>query len=73
MRYVLSCMRCEFSADATDLRGLGSQLITHALSCHGDPLLALEGKQDEGGCMAEELGKTNTAGNRDASQVPLCA
>ena len=42
MRYVVSCQRCEFIADASDLRSLGLQLNTHASSCAHDPTLMME-------------------------------
>lgn len=48
MRYIFSCKLCEFSGDATDLHGLGSQINTHASSCHGDLVVMLEGKQNLG-------------------------
>ena len=41
MRYVVSCQRCKFWADATDIRGLGLQVNAHALTCNLDPLLVL--------------------------------
>jgi hypothetical protein len=33
MRYVVSCQRCQFIADANDIRGFGLQLNTHAWNC----------------------------------------
>lgn len=33
MRYVVSCPRCQFIADANDIRGFGLQLNTHAWNC----------------------------------------
>ncbi len=41
MRYVVSCERCKFLADATDIRGLGSQMNVHASTCNLAPLLVL--------------------------------
>jgi len=51
MRYVVSCQRCEFIAEANDLRSLGSQLITHASNCAHDPMLLIE--KEEGGVTAD--------------------
>lgn len=47
IRYVLSCKQCAFSADATDLRSLGSQLNTHGSDCGRDPVLVLDAEQDQ--------------------------
>lgn len=47
MRYVFSCRRCEFIAYASDLRSLGSQLNTHALSCAHDPMLMMENEEGD--------------------------
>jgi len=47
MRYVVSCQRCEFIADASDLRSLGSQLNTHASNCAHDPVLVIEKEAGE--------------------------
>ena len=51
MRYVVSCQRCEFTAEANDLRSLGAQLITHASNCAHDPVLLIE--KEEGGVTAD--------------------
>lgn len=42
MLYVLSCGLCEFSAEATDIRGFGLQLIKHGSRCDGDPVVVLQ-------------------------------
>lgn len=47
MRYVVSCQRCEFIADASDLRSLGLQLNTHASNCAHDPVLLIEKEEGE--------------------------
>ena len=47
MRYVVSCQWCEFIADASDLRSLGSQLNTHASNCADDPVLVIEKEEGE--------------------------
>ena len=54
MRYVVSCQRCEFIADASDLRSLGSQLNTHASNCAHDPVLLIE--KEEGEVTADPSG-----------------
>ena len=54
MRYVVSCQRCEFIAEANDLRSLGSQLITHASNCADDPVLLIE--KEEGEVTADPTG-----------------
>jgi hypothetical protein len=41
VRYVISCEQCRFRADATEIRGLGSQLIAHASICHTAPSLVI--------------------------------
>jgi hypothetical protein len=48
MLYVLSCGLCEFSAEATDIRGFGLQLITHGSRCDGDPVVVLADCDREG-------------------------
>ena len=50
--YVLSCGLCEFSAEATDIRGFGLQLIKHGSRCDGDLVVVLadcdrEGRSEE--------------------------
>ena len=62
MRYVVSCQRCEFSADANDIRGLGSQLNIHASDCPDDPLLVIEGG---------ELGDSEVESRQDCSEMLL--
>ena len=47
MRYVVSCQRCEFIADASDLRSLGSQLNAHASNCVHDTVLVIEQEAGE--------------------------
>ena len=47
MRYVVSCQRCEFIADASDLRSLGLQLNTHASNCADDPVLLIAKEEGE--------------------------
>jgi len=47
MRYVVSCQRCEFIADASDLRSLGLQLNAHASNCAHDPMLLIEKEEGE--------------------------
>jgi hypothetical protein len=47
MRYVVSCQRCHFMADANDIRGVGSQLNIHASNCADDPVLVIEGGEPE--------------------------
>ena len=59
MRYVVSCQRCEFIAEANDLRSLGLQLITHGSNCAHDPVLLIE--QEEGEVTA------------DPSEADVCA
>ena len=47
MQYFVSCQRCEFIADASDLRSLGLQLNTHASNCAHDPVLLIEKEEGE--------------------------
>ena len=47
MRYILSCQRCQFRADANNLRDLGAQLNTHSSSCDDDSAVLIEGEQDQ--------------------------
>ena len=47
MRYVVSCERCHFHADANDIGGFGSQLNTHSSNCADDPVLLIEGGEPE--------------------------
>ena len=47
MQYFVSCQRCEFIADASDLRSLGSQLNTHASNCADDPVLLIEKEESK--------------------------
>ena len=47
MQYVVCCQRCEFIADASDLRSLGLQLNTHASNCADDPVLLIENEEGE--------------------------
>lgn len=54
MWYVVSCQRCEFIAEANDLRSLGSQLITHASNCAHAPVLLIE--KEEGEVTADPTG-----------------
>jgi hypothetical protein len=52
MRYVVSCQRCQFNADANDIRGFGSELNAHASNCADDPVLVIEAGELEH-CEAE--------------------
>jgi hypothetical protein len=47
MRYVVSCQRCRFNADANDIRGVGLQVNTHAWNCADDPVLVIEAGEPE--------------------------
>ena len=51
MRYVVASQRCEFIADASDLRSLGLQLNTHASNCAHDHVLLIE--KEEGVVTAD--------------------
>ena len=73
IRYFLSCKQCAFSEGATDLRGLGSQLNTHGSGCGCDPVLVLEGEQDQANSAIQVSGEAQTSPDREAQQVPLCA
>jgi hypothetical protein len=73
IRYFLSCKQCAFSAGATDLRGLGSQLNTHGSGCGRDPVLVLEGEQDQADSAIKVSGETQTSPDPEVLQVPLCA
>ena len=42
VRYIISCKRCAFRAEATSLIDLGSQLNAHASGCHDEPSIVLE-------------------------------
>jgi hypothetical protein len=55
MRYVVSCKRCQFHADAIDLCALGSLLNTHGASCQDEALLALAETQDQRHCRTSQL------------------
>ena len=72
MRYVISCKRCEFSADAKDIRDLGLQLNRHTSSCLDDPLLVLV-KDNPGECAVDVLGKTAVTREAEIRKATLCA
>ena len=71
--YVLSCRECEFSASATDLRGLGSEINTHGSNCDGKPLVALKKEQDQANRGSEAPGEIQTSPDREMQQVRSCA
>lgn len=73
VRYFLSCKECGFSAEATDLRSLGSQLNTHGSSCAHDPVLVFRGAHDQADSAIEVPGEVQTSRDREVPQVPLCA
>ena len=73
MRYVLSCLQCEFASDATDLRGLGLQLNRHAASCHCDPILVLKAEQDHADLASEVADETLSQPIREVPRHRLCA
>jgi hypothetical protein len=73
VRYFVSCKECAFSAEATDLRGLGSQINTHGSDCAHDPVLVFEGAQDQADSAIKVPDESQTSRNRDVQQVPLCA
>ena len=60
IRYV-SCKQCAFSADATDLRGLGSQFNTHGSDCGRDPVLVLDAEQDQADSAIQAPGEFRCA------------
>src|SRR5262245_55331444 len=52
MRFVVSCERCKFKGDATDICGLGAQINSHASTCSLAPLIVLEGSSE---CCTAEM------------------
>lgn len=71
IRYVLSCKQCAFSADANDLRGLGSHLNRHGSGCGRDPVLALHGQLVDGAVSA--VRSSREGADEAQQQVSRCA
>jgi hypothetical protein len=58
VRYIISCKRCAFRAEATSLIDLGSQLNAHASGCHDEPSIVLEAsRRSEMHAMSWNTGK----------------
>ena len=70
-RYLLSCKQCAFSADATELRTLGSQLNTHGSVCIRDPVLVLDAERDQTDSAVQIRDEPQTSSDRDAQQSIL--